>query len=654
MKKKKLLVILIVALFLFILTGCSAGSTINTVLYVNSDLSGERVMQIAINEEVFSQYFNGTEEDLYNFVDANCPSEMEWEYNASDDCYEYIFTISFSDPVDYSSKISQITSETHAIEMTTPDSVWASGVYISEDFSSQDLLEWLAGGLIEQGLVSDSNASMIFTNGSTIVNYEGEERNAYSPIYIDEIEYVSIDNVDMFTDINDFDSYSRKVDFKINNNSMLGKETEIDEFFTSKEGKGITYSKSEQEGVTIFTLQQTGLDAKGLMAFAAAVFGDENVNFAVENQDGADSPFTFQECLSEKVDLSQYVVGDVKSPYFTSYVKWPTDFQVMAGSDSNLYEADDYPGYSMIGNSSGLEKITVLYLRKHFNTESIQVDVKRNTITDKWTQKSVLVLEKLPTEEEISAMEAMLCEKAGIVLAEAAVPVNEEASEVDESIVAETEETVEEVEEKEPSYDISINIETTNENKCQIEIKQNGDVQGMTEGTSQLLGDAPTFGYGADKEFWRVKKQEVYHTSIDYAGLTGEVSDDFTIEYNLKVGFAPDMQYSNTDNAVLEGNSLKLTQNSENIYVEYVGTKIDPIALLFWILVILGVVFLIAAVLKSGIIRKKEKPVEKVFPTEAEKIVEEEKNVAGFCEKCGAPRPEDGKFCVQCGSPFED
>ena len=47
-----------------LLTGCSAGSTINTTLTINNDLSGTRVMEVAIDDSVFSESFTGTMQDL--------------------------------------------------------------------------------------------------------------------------------------------------------------------------------------------------------------------------------------------------------------------------------------------------------------------------------------------------------------------------------------------------------------------------------------------------------------------------------------------------------------------------------------------------------------------------------------------------------------
>ena len=67
------------ALFMiFLMTGCSAGSTIDTTLVINGDLSGARQMNITISDSVFQEYFTGNIEDFNALMDGACPEGMTW------------------------------------------------------------------------------------------------------------------------------------------------------------------------------------------------------------------------------------------------------------------------------------------------------------------------------------------------------------------------------------------------------------------------------------------------------------------------------------------------------------------------------------------------------------------------------------------------
>lgn len=71
------------------LAGCSAGSTVNTELKVNKDLSGVRVMDVAIDGAVFSENFNGDINALNAVVEQKCPGELAWSYDNSDGTDRY-------------------------------------------------------------------------------------------------------------------------------------------------------------------------------------------------------------------------------------------------------------------------------------------------------------------------------------------------------------------------------------------------------------------------------------------------------------------------------------------------------------------------------------------------------------------------------------
>lgn len=226
--KSRLAIFAITLLMMLVMAGCSAGSTIDATLMINKDLSGTRQINIAISDNVFDQYFNGSIEELNALIGENCPQGMTWNYSEEGGVKQYNMEIAFTSPEDYWEKVSSILGEEPSqLEIAAPDSVWASGIRIEESFSNKDLLEWMRDLLVDNGYVSSQNADMIFADGTFTVVFNDQIYNTGSRVHIDQIEYVSIDTIRIMTKVNDLDHYDREVTIQIPRASMDKKGEEI-------------------------------------------------------------------------------------------------------------------------------------------------------------------------------------------------------------------------------------------------------------------------------------------------------------------------------------------------------------------------------------------------------------------------------------------
>lgn len=102
MKKiKTILLTMLLVIAMLSLTACGAGATVNTTLTINKDFSGTRTMQMVFSNSTFSQYFQGTVDDLNATLNESIPSEMTYDYSEADGNYYYQFYIQFSSIEDY-------------------------------------------------------------------------------------------------------------------------------------------------------------------------------------------------------------------------------------------------------------------------------------------------------------------------------------------------------------------------------------------------------------------------------------------------------------------------------------------------------------------------------------------------------------------------
>ena len=164
------------------MTGCSDGSVVNTKLTLNQDLSGNRVMDVVISENVFNEYFSGSIDDLYSLVTKKCPSELKFTHPA-DGSMELVFTLEFANADDYAAKCSSLYGEADAI-LVKPDSIWGTGFSVNENFSSLDLLSWLPDLLVDEGYVPEDKKSKVFSNGTNELIFGDEVYSTGSYIYL--------------------------------------------------------------------------------------------------------------------------------------------------------------------------------------------------------------------------------------------------------------------------------------------------------------------------------------------------------------------------------------------------------------------------------------------------------------------------------------
>lgn len=612
-------------LLMLLLAGCSAGSTIDANLVINKDLSGIRQMNITISEDVFQEYFTGSIEDLNNLIGQSCPQGMTWIYSEEGGVKQYNMEIAFSSPEDYREKVTSILgSEPEQLEIAAPDTVWASGISVAESFTNQDLLKWMRDLLVGNGFVPEDRANMIFSDGTTNVVYGDQTYRTGNRINVNEVEYVTIDSMRIMTQVNDLGDYSRQVVIQIPASSMNKKGEEIKAFMDGVVPVSATGTWEEGEEKTVFTVSAQQMDPAALAAFNTAVFVSPECTVASTDVSSYFSPFTFGAHLTEHIDLSGYLAGDYSSFNVSYEVLMPEGYQVYSSSDgiSQDYSGrfSEESGYYVMREDwcNGQPMDYSIQVQKRYKVQELAVETARHLGGD-LTRTSSFVLEKIPTEEEQQAMIRAVEARAGVEASEetspeeGAVPEDTEVAagedaggpdtQTPEDTVPEEAETPQE-EEKEPEVaEVTVSGELV-EDVFQVVVSQKGSPEAISKSTDQLFEEAGTLVYAVDREFWKVKKQEAFAESITFGNLLEHVTEDFRILYTLKLGMFRDMQYCSNEDVQMEGGTLSMETSSGRVSVTYVGTKLDLLAILFWVLVGLGLLNLLILLVKAGVFRK--------------------------------------------------
>ncbi len=645
------------ALCLLLMTGCSAGSTIGTTLTINSDFSGNRQMNIVIADSVFNDYFNGTIDDLNAAIGEACPAELTWQYSEDNGVKTYTINLDFSSVEDYKAKVAAVLGREPELTISAPESVWAAGLYVTENFNSQELLEWLRNVLIEKGYVSEENAGMIFASGDTKVVYGVDTYSTNAQIYVDKLEYVSFDSIKIYTDVHGLNEFDRCVVFTIPAHSMERKGEEITNYMNSvSEGKFEGSWETLEDGAGVFTVTAKSMTGEQLNAFDAQVFPSQKTSIETVDSDDAVSPFIFSQNIVEYIGLDNYMVENHTSVKYEYYVKADADYEV----SSNGYSGSENTDYVMLSggwcDDEGMQ--VPLVIQKAYKVQGLDVDSRYSRFGGQWKRSLVFTLEQTPDEQEQTA----ITERLEACVADAGTE-EVESAEAGAETVGET--TVK----PEAKTEITAQAE---EEGFQIRIEQSGTEAGIAEASAQLFGYAGKLSYAGDGEFWRIKKQEVFEENTSFGGLLENVTSDFAINYTLEIGGLTTMLgYSAAGGTAAEepfsGGKLELTFAGTGINVLYTGTRIDPIAIAFWALIALGVLFLLIVLIKAGIFKKK--PAKETAGIQAAAVAQPTVEAAAgtvqpsiempaaetgskFCEKCGAPVEPDAKFCENCGNPL--
>lgn len=699
-------------LMMLVLAGCNAGSTVDTTLVLEKDLSGVRQMTIVIDNSVFNQYFNGTIEDINTLMDTSCPQELTWSYSEAGGTKQYVFELAFSSLDDYKEKVAAILGYEPEITISTPDSVWANGISVTENFKDTDLLQWMRDMLVDNGFVDSSNASNIFSSGTLNVSYnDSTYRSNYSTsINVNEVEYVALDDIHILTDINSWNNYSRRVVFRIPSRSMELKGDAIKEYLNGLVPANAKSEWGEDEGETVFTVSVSNVTAEQLAAFDLTVFDSENASVVRTDVSENFSPFTFGEYLVENLDLRNFATGEYWAQiHYTYQIRAAISYTASQSSDGLRpgYEGTDsalFSGYKILVDSYAndydeSEEFRVLTQRS-YSVKEMDVETDQGW-GSKWERTIKFVFETVPSEDDINAIVTRMEALAGIGGTDSDVESSKDAEEAESRDVK--------VEEKSGSKAAEVKIsQSTKEDVFTLTVEQKGSLEEIKISSGQIFGYEGELAYAKDREFWKVKRQEAFTESISFGNLLENVSSDFKINYAADMGMLSNMQYCSSDTAEMDGSKLRLTFNSTRVNVTYVGTEINPLAILFWVFIAVGVICLCVFILKLVMFISKSKPAEpkpaapvvqaapiaqeaqaaqavpaaqvpvQTVSQEAEQKTEqpaqsqeqkteqpvqseerkteqpEPASVSKFCEKCGAPREPGAKFCEKCGAKFEN
>lgn len=591
-RMKKYILGILTAIMVCFLTGCSAGSTVNTDEFINADGSGSRCFSVVINQEVFNQYFSGEPGELYVLIQDNCPAELSFTYSEDDGEWVYSFTLNYNSLGDYIEKASILTGVEQNISLEVAETVWTNGFYLDESFTSIDLLGWLRTAVVENGYISEDNANNIFGDGETHLIFNGETYSTGSTINVNQVNEISIAQVDVVTDILDLDSYNRKVSFSIDPYYLQNGESEkIEDFFASTLQSGMKFEVEDQDYYTTYVVSQEKMSVDQLKKFDQALFGAENVEFDTIDVKVNSTPFQFGTEINETLQLSNYLIGENNTSIYM-YYSLPNGYEFLTSGDGEYYYHKDVYNTEPFMDTSiyGKYAASHIHVLKDIEVPAIDVNVSKAFLNNDMTVKHTISLGKNVTAEEIT-----------------------EIAEHFKNIASNQDVTVEKTEGMEfaPTVidcDVQVEVATAEDGTSQIVITQSGDVNSISESLKKIYGSSYAgLGYSKTGSFWNPMKKEAYSYSVSYNEFlpSSNFNTKTTVSFDLGSINIPSADSSiDKDSYTMEGGVFTREFTRRDVDVIYYGSLVDWFGVGFWVCVVLGLLFILLAVLKAFVFKK--------------------------------------------------
>ena len=378
MSKLKILLLVIMVAGLAMLTGCEG--RLESDLQINDDLSGTRVYTLTAKKSDLKTGFFDNGSKVIEEIKNGTPKELSFRDRSSGDKAILEFTLDFADLDDYEEKVDALIvaggglAPADAVVYEMPDSPFASGMKYQENFSMNEPMIWLENLLIEKTALSESNRKDIFGEKVSTYTIKGIDGNAMK-ISIDDIEYYSLDGINIYTIANGDGTFDRKIEVLIPKEVMEKNRVPITKFLEANEG-GKTFGEWKTSGnKNVYSLYATNLTAEEVDALMRGFYGKDSGTYFEssivnawkyrskynELAKSAAGYFYRMGGIKETVDLSYFTGGNSETLKSTYYV-----FR----SNSAVGKLTLDNGYSMDVNSIGDTRFSANGYSEFFSQDS--------------------------------------------------------------------------------------------------------------------------------------------------------------------------------------------------------------------------------------------------------------------------------------------
>ncbi len=319
--KKYLLSALLLIMVLF-LSAC--GCEVNSVVTVNPDESGTRVMELTIPKTEIKTYGKLSLSEIDSIIADGCPDCMTYAYEEDKKNVKATFTLPFSSYEDYENKLKSFCKGDVEITGYSTKSPFAQEIEYSESISTREMLKWLPDVLIEKKVLNERYRASVFGGFSTKLILNGKEYDGGSGrLSVKEDVYCQIDSIDLYTAPAGGNKFSRVIKLNIKRDELEKNEDAIREFLSgvAPEGCFADWETTGYDEVQIYTVTITSFTPEEMQDAMEHFTGGGYAHFEGEEETSLNGLFGKKCGFTENIDWSNYIC----SPSRTVNIRYVLD-----------------------------------------------------------------------------------------------------------------------------------------------------------------------------------------------------------------------------------------------------------------------------------------------------------------------------------------
>lgn len=556
----------ILILSVFILSSCNSRDiSINTKLSFNSNFEGSRIMTCTF------PFLNIADEDkvsqLDKVISQGCPKEMSYNKSIDDGKLSYTFKLDFTSINDYSVKINSITNEKQNIVFSNPNSIFAKGLFLKENFDSKDLLVWMK--TTAKKLNYDNVLNFNFNCNSNSVIIDNIEYSSNRLIEYRSLKGVTVDGIEFNTISKDDNSFTRTILFKIPKETMKELGGDVISYMNARSDKAVYKAWTDYVSGSVYEVTFNASSIKQLSEYTNKILNSSSNYSIIYSKDYDITNLLNDESVFQEVlDLSNYV-GFENRPINVKY-----NYVVEEGS-----------------------KLNEAYVVTSGNKKSISCNNKSNIAYETNADTLLVNIKNGGNYKLINTDINLEYNGDNKFTRDISFTFNDESSKAAEHI----KNVLSNI-----GSDILIEVEQ-NEDKLICHLKATGSPEEITSKFSYIFGNENSFGYESEDAGIQVKKSTVMTDKIYLSPIYSGENKKSRITYNIITNGKDQINNlltlkdnKKTNIKINNKEKISFSLSSPDISVIYNGEAPNFIGIILYIflillviVVILGIIFLV-------------------------------------------------------------
>jgi hypothetical protein len=281
---------------LLFFAGCGArGVPVDTTLTIDRAFSGTRVMEFTPGAS------DAEAQALESAIAEKCPDGLLFEKTEAG---AYRFTLQFDSLEDYCEKLRVLLGREPQVAYVSPDTVFARGTFLEEDFTAADLFAWL----FEDTQEPENMPRLRLRAGKTGVTLDGVRQETPAAIVLNTLRGQTVDAIQVHTVNNGDGSYDRTISFFLPYRTLNRMGGDAGSYFHARLGALGTGEWIDYAGGREFCAQYRGATLQQLTEATARLLGSELGDAAYAVDEANSTPF-LESAVFEETLLSPAYVG---------------------------------------------------------------------------------------------------------------------------------------------------------------------------------------------------------------------------------------------------------------------------------------------------------------------------------------------------------